>query len=637
MFVVTEMGALMAVTLELAISAIRAGRKQEGRQLLNLLIQQNPNNEAAWLWMSQVVESDKQRERCLYHVLALNPENQPARRGLQLLGVVVTDSRPVKLPPDLQVRPASPPRENGAGSQPDAKTKPETAEPGNDTSGRPFLINPDTFTKELPFVPVKQAAREPIQASPAILSLKVDDDDEAESSAETAAPGKTQAATHSDTSAADRTTTPDIEAASSPEPVYSKTDTNPIAPATNVTPDLAATATEPDSNPEPTTVTAAPALNVINAEPTEPAASPNETHSAGPISLPVVTGAGALALSTATEAETAPRQAASNSAGDAAGAGSTLAGAEQTAQPERVKPVEPSPQPPAIEPGADTTDPATTITQKMPSPFEPAPATAPNAAADSPGPPPAAPQTDSTQVAPQAAPPAGQTPSSPMPPQPQQIHPNQFAGQHYPPNIPLETRQSQPVLINFPMPTAGLPQEGQGYYPAGNQMPYNQPQNQGYYPGPAQYHHAATMGMPMLPAGYNRPPSEPVPPIPTGHSHFSGQPMPPGMSLHSNATMMMPTMSEAEARARLATSQAIPTANAAAMPLQNGGAWPQPPGFGLTGYPQEYHDYVEEDEEEDEGEINILAVIIFGTLSITALGGLGMLVLLLVTTSPSAI
>ena len=35
----------MAESLELAISAIRAGRKEEGRQLLNLLIQQNPNNE----------------------------------------------------------------------------------------------------------------------------------------------------------------------------------------------------------------------------------------------------------------------------------------------------------------------------------------------------------------------------------------------------------------------------------------------------------------------------------------------------------------------------------------------------------------------------------------------------------------
>lgn len=39
-----------------------------------------------------------------------------------------------------------------------------------------------------------------------------------------------------------------------------------------------------------------------------------------------------------------------------------------------------------------------------------------------------------------------------------------------------------------------------------------------------------------------------------------------------------------------------------------------------------------QEEEEDEDEVNILAVIIFGSLSVTALGGLGMLILLMFTT-----
>lgn len=39
------------------------------------------------------------------------------------------------------------------------------------------------------------------------------------------------------------------------------------------------------------------------------------------------------------------------------------------------------------------------------------------------------------------------------------------------------------------------------------------------------------------------------------------------------------------------------------------------------------------DQDEDDGEeINILAVIIFGSLSVTAFGGLGMLILLMLTT-----
>lgn len=38
-----------------------------------------------------------------------------------------------------------------------------------------------------------------------------------------------------------------------------------------------------------------------------------------------------------------------------------------------------------------------------------------------------------------------------------------------------------------------------------------------------------------------------------------------------------------------------------------------------------------EEEEDEEGEVNILAVIVFGSLSVTALGGLGMLILLMFT------
>jgi hypothetical protein len=38
-----------------------------------------------------------------------------------------------------------------------------------------------------------------------------------------------------------------------------------------------------------------------------------------------------------------------------------------------------------------------------------------------------------------------------------------------------------------------------------------------------------------------------------------------------------------------------------------------------------------EPDEEEEDEVNILAVIVFGSLSVTALGGLGMLILLMFT------
>jgi hypothetical protein len=151
----------MAASLELAITAIRSGRKEEGRQLLNLLIQQNPNNEQAWLWMSSVVDTDEQRARCLYHVLAISPENEVARKGLKILGIVVTDSRPVKIPRDSQ--PINIPKPTPQ-SQP---TYPQTSQLDSkpvQAERRPFRIDPQAIAEELPFTPVRtpfgQAASE---------------------------------------------------------------------------------------------------------------------------------------------------------------------------------------------------------------------------------------------------------------------------------------------------------------------------------------------------------------------------------------------------------------------------------------------------------------------------------------------
>lgn len=143
----------MAASLELAITAIRSGRKEEGRQLLNLLIQQNPNNEHAWLWMSSVVNTDEQRARCLYHVLAINPDNEIARRGLKILGIVVTDSRPVKIPRDSQpikIPKPTPPAQPGFPSSDQLESRPVAV-----PERRPFRIDPQAIVAELPFTPVK--------------------------------------------------------------------------------------------------------------------------------------------------------------------------------------------------------------------------------------------------------------------------------------------------------------------------------------------------------------------------------------------------------------------------------------------------------------------------------------------------
>jgi hypothetical protein len=166
-------GALMATSLELAITAIRSNRKEEGRQLLNLLIQENPNNEMAWLWMSSVVNTDEQRARCLYHVLAINPDNQIARRGLKLLGIVVSDSRPVKVPRDSQpikIPKPSPPNTQFIPTdtqplKPEPVSKPTKPEPAPVEERRPFRIDPQAIVDELPFKPITKPFTETLQPS----------------------------------------------------------------------------------------------------------------------------------------------------------------------------------------------------------------------------------------------------------------------------------------------------------------------------------------------------------------------------------------------------------------------------------------------------------------------------------------
>jgi len=91
--------------------AIQAIRNQENTRALNLLkdvIRADPTNELAWLWISQIVATEKDRRNCLEQILKINPQNATAIRGLQILdqkNEVSTepeapkDSDPLHLPP----------------------------------------------------------------------------------------------------------------------------------------------------------------------------------------------------------------------------------------------------------------------------------------------------------------------------------------------------------------------------------------------------------------------------------------------------------------------------------------------------------------------------------------------------------
>ncbi len=72
--------------LQKGIALAKAGRREEARNILLQVVEQDERNESAWLWISGVVDTDDDKAIALENVLTLNPTNEWAKRGLQLMG-----------------------------------------------------------------------------------------------------------------------------------------------------------------------------------------------------------------------------------------------------------------------------------------------------------------------------------------------------------------------------------------------------------------------------------------------------------------------------------------------------------------------------------------------------------------------
>lgn len=72
--------------LKQGIAAFKSGQKTKARTLFGQALKQDQRNEKAWLWMSCVMETDEERRACLEKVLAINPSNTAAIRGLEYVG-----------------------------------------------------------------------------------------------------------------------------------------------------------------------------------------------------------------------------------------------------------------------------------------------------------------------------------------------------------------------------------------------------------------------------------------------------------------------------------------------------------------------------------------------------------------------
>ncbi len=80
--------------LQLGIQAARQGNRAAARRLLMQVVEQDPNNELAWIWLASVAETVVQRRDYLERVLQINPNNDRARQALNRLKRTAPDTPP---------------------------------------------------------------------------------------------------------------------------------------------------------------------------------------------------------------------------------------------------------------------------------------------------------------------------------------------------------------------------------------------------------------------------------------------------------------------------------------------------------------------------------------------------------------
>ncbi len=88
-----------------AISLVKTGYKDQAREILFQIIQDDPHNESAWIWLVETMPTDSDRIAILEQCLKYNPESKMAQQGLEVFRASL--STPAPKPP--AVPPANPP------------------------------------------------------------------------------------------------------------------------------------------------------------------------------------------------------------------------------------------------------------------------------------------------------------------------------------------------------------------------------------------------------------------------------------------------------------------------------------------------------------------------------------------------
>ena len=77
-----------------AIALAQAGQKDQARDLLQQVLNANPTNETAWLWLTDCVTDPKERIQVLETCLHFVPHSRAAQAGLAALRLQVSDQEP---------------------------------------------------------------------------------------------------------------------------------------------------------------------------------------------------------------------------------------------------------------------------------------------------------------------------------------------------------------------------------------------------------------------------------------------------------------------------------------------------------------------------------------------------------------
>lgn len=79
------MGTTFNERFQQAVQTLKRGDQKGARHMMRQLLIENPKYAPAWLWMSALVDDTKQQRECLQRTLELDPTNDSARRGLEVL------------------------------------------------------------------------------------------------------------------------------------------------------------------------------------------------------------------------------------------------------------------------------------------------------------------------------------------------------------------------------------------------------------------------------------------------------------------------------------------------------------------------------------------------------------------------